>query len=465
LAGWAETDSAAYRRPLTRRNAVPERAAYTQSLAGCLEQSIGRHGLDEASLAAWTKNADAVLQGLRAEHASGSLALLRITGDTADIDAAEAQLARLSDGADTIVFFGTGGSSLGGQTLAQIAGWGIPHTAKKPPYQRPRIRFYDNLDGDTLAALLRATDFARTRFVITSKSGGTAETLAQAIATLSAVKAAGLGDRIPQLFLGITEPDKPGKTNGLRALCQSFGIPMLDHHTGIGGRFSCLTNVGLLPAMARGLDARAVRAGAQEVLRPMLDGARAADIPFAAGAAAMVALSKDRGIRTLVLMPYADRLGRLADWFVQLWAESLGKGGEGTTPVPAVGPVDQHSQLQLFMDGPREIAMTLVRLASKGSGPVLDAALADKAGVSFLGGKAIGDIVDAQGHAIAEALVQAGRPVRAIDIAVLDERSAGQILMHFMMETIVAGRLLGVDPFDQPGVELAKVLTKERLNR
>jgi glucose-6-phosphate isomerase len=255
----------------------------------------------------------------------------------------------------------------------------------------------------------------------------------------------------------------PGKANGLRGLCQSFGIPMLEHHTGIGGRFSCLTNVGLLPAMARGLDARAIRAGAREVLLPMLKGARAADVPFAAGAATMVALSKERGIRTLVLMPYADRLGKLADWFVQLWAESLGKGGEGTTPVPALGPVDQHSQLQLFMDGPREIAMTIVRVAPKGSGPVLDKTLAEKAGVGFLGGKAIGDIVDAQGCAVAEALTQAGRPVRTMDIAALDERAAGQILMHFMMETIVAGRLLNVDPFDQPGVELAKILTKQRL--
>lgn len=443
---------------------MAEHAAYTQSLSGCLDQAIGHHGLDPASLAAWTTKADSVLEGLRADYASGSLPLLRISSETTDLDAAEAALAKLSAGADTIVFFGTGGSSLGGQTLAQIAGWGIPHTAKKPPYQRPRIRFYDNLDGDTLSALLKATDFARTRFVVTSKSGGTAETLAQAIATLSAVKAAGLGDLIPKLFLGVTEPDKPGKTNGLRVLFQSLGIPMLDHHTGIGGRFSCLTNVGLLPAMARGLDARAIRAGANEVLRPMLEGAPAADIPFAAGAAAIVALSKHRGIRTVVLMPYADRLGKLADWFVQLWAESLGKGGEGTTPVPAVGPVDQHSQLQLFMEGPREIAITLVRPAAKGSGPVLDTALAEKAGVAFLGGKAIGDIVDAQGHAIAEALMQAGRPVRAIDIPVLDERAAGQILMHFMMETIVAGRLLGVDPFDQPGVELAKILTKARLS-
>ncbi len=442
---------------------MSETSAYRHNIDGCLESAIGQHGLPKGLLSGWLEKAAPVLDGLRADYGSGALPLLRIVEDTADIDAAEAALAKLSHGADSIIFLGTGGSSLGGQTLAQIAGWGIPHTSPKAPHRRPRIRFYDNLDGGTFAALLQSTDFAKTRFVVTSKSGGTAETLAQAIATIAAIKAAGLGDKIHSLFLGITEPDVPGKANGLRALFGSLGIPMLDHHTGIGGRFSCLTNVGLLPAMARGLDARAIRAGARSVLQPLLDGRTAAEVHFAAGAAVMVGLSKERGIRTLVLMPYADRLGKLADWYVQLWAESLGKGGEGTTPVPAVGPVDQHSQLQLFMDGPREIATTIIRVASKGTGPTLDAAMTKSAGLSFLGGKTIGDIVDAQGHAVAEALQKAGRPVRTIDIETLDERAAGALLMHFMLETIVAGRLLKLDPFDQPAVELAKILTKQRL--
>ena len=110
---------------------------------------------------------------------------------------------------------------------------------------------------------MKSLDLATSRFIVTSKSGGTAETLAQAIAALTAVKAAGLEAEIPKLFLGITEPDKPGKSNGLRRLFSKLGIPMLEHHTGIGGRFSCLTNVGLMPAIARGLDARAIRAGAK----------------------------------------------------------------------------------------------------------------------------------------------------------------------------------------------------------
>jgi len=436
---------------------------FQHDISGCLETEIGEHGLALSTYAAWLSRIEPHVAALKDDYRNNSLALLRIVEDTADIDAAEAALARLSIGAKTLVFFGTGGSSLGGQTLAQIAGWKIPGVATEGQQSRPRTRFYDNLDGETLAGVLNTLDLAETRFIVTSKSGGTAETLAQAIATLSAVKAAGLESEIPKLFLGITEPKQTGKANGLRTLFAKFNIPMLEHHTGIGGRFSCLTNVGLMPAIARGLDVRAIRAGAKSVVDALLASKSAGDFTPAVGAATAVALSKEKGIKTLVMMPYADRLGRLAAWFVQLWAESLGKGGEGTSPIGALGPLDQHSQLQLFMDGPREHYLTIIRVASQGVGPKIDSGLAKLAGVDMLGGHTIGDIVDAQAHAVPEALARAGRPVRTIDLAKLDEKTLGALLMHFMIETILAGRLLGLDPFDQPAVELAKVLTRERL--
>jgi glucose-6-phosphate isomerase len=436
---------------------------FQQNIGGCLEAAIGEHGLSPTAYASWLSRIEPHVAALKDDYRNNRLALLRIPEDTADIDAAEAALARLSAGAQTLVFFGTGGSSLGGQTLAQIAGWKIPGVAAEGQKSRPRTRFYDNLDGETLSGVLNTLDLAETRFIVTSKSGGTAETLAQAIAALSAVKAAGLEAQIPKLFLGITEPEKPGKANGLRTLFAKFNIPMLEHHTGIGGRFSCLTNVGLMPAIARGLDVRAIRAGAKSVVDALLGSKNAEDFAPAVGAATAVAVSKEKGIKTLVMMPYADRLGRLAAWFVQLWAESLGKGGEGTTPIGALGPLDQHSQLQLFMDGPREHYLTILRVASQGVGPKVDPALAKVAGADMLGGHTIGDIVAAQAHAVPEALARAGRPVRTIDLAKLDEKSLGALLMHFMIETILAGRLLGVDPFDQPAVELAKILTKERL--
>ena len=442
-------------------------APYRQSIAGCLSGAIGAHGLSEAELGRWLEKLVPALSGLKDDEADGRLPLIGIAEETADLDQAEAALKTLSEGAETIVFFGTGGSGLGGQTLAQLGGWNLPGVSccAENGEVLPRTRFYDNLDPLTLAAGLARLNLAATRFVVTSKSGGTTETLAQLIAALSAVKAAGLESQIPRMFLGITEPERPGKANGLRALLADLGVPMLEHHTGIGGRFSCLTNVGLIPALARGLNARKIRAGAREVVASLRAAASPAAFGPALGAAAAVGLAKERGIRTLVMMPYNDRLGRFAEWFVQLWAESLGKGGEGTTPLPALGPVDQHSQLQLFMDGPREIYVTVVRVASAGQGPALDADMARLGGQSFLGGKTIGDVVDAQAHAIAEALTRAGRPVRTFDLDVLDERTMGALLMHFMIETILAGRLLGVDPFDQPAVELAKTLTRERLAR
>jgi glucose-6-phosphate isomerase len=436
---------------------------YVQSIAGCLDGAIGANGLDTATLTTWLTKLSPALERLKNDYSTGRLPVLTIPEDTADIDEAAEALARLSAGAGMIIFFGTGGSGLGGQTLAQVGGWNLPGVMRGGVRGLPRTRFYDNLDPTTLTAALDNIELADTRFVVTSKSGGTTETLAQLIATLTAVKNAGLEDKIPTLFLGITEPAKPGKVNGLRSLLESYGIPILDHHTGIGGRFSCLTNVGLLPALARGLDAKKIREGARSVVHAMLSAMTPAACPPALGAATAVALSKERGIHTLVMMPYSDRLGRFSEWYVQLWAESLGKQGEGTSPIPALGPLDQHSQLQLFMDGPREIYVTVVRTKTAGTGPVIDARMADLAGMGFMGGKTVGDVVSAQAQAITEALTQAGRPVRTIDVGELDEYAIGALLMHFMIETILAGRLIGIDPFDQPAVELAKILTKQRL--
>ena len=440
---------------------------YLHAIGGCLETAIGAHGLSQEALSRTVNRLAGPLKALQAHDAPQKLPLLQLPYDTADIVAAEAALANLSAGAETIVFFGTGGSGLGGQTLAQFAGWNIPGLGHANRHagetKRPRTRFYDNVDAETLASALASLDLATTRFVVTSKSGGTVETLVQAVATLSAVKAAGLQARIPALFLGITEPAKSGVSNGLRALFSAHSIPMLEHHTGIGGRFSVLTNVGLLPAMARGVDVRALRGGAARVIDDM----RAAQLPMAfppaLGAALAVTLREARGVSTQVMMPYADRLGRLGDWFVQLWAESLGKNGKGTTPLACLGPLDQHSQLQLFMDGPREHLVTILRVAQSTTTPVLDANLAAQAGIAFMANRRVGDLVAAQSHAVPEALTRAGRPVRTFDLPKLDEAALGALLMHFMLETIFAAALLGIDAFDQPAVELAKVITREKL--
>jgi glucose-6-phosphate isomerase len=434
-----------------------------QSVEGCLEAKIGKLGLPQAALDANLAKLDARLASLREAYTKSTLPLLRVPEWRDDIDAAREALQRLTQGARTLVFFGTGGSSLGGQTLAQLGGWAIPGDDKHGSEARPRTRFYDNLDARTLEGALSGFDLKTTRFVVISKSGGTPETLVQAIAALDAVREAGLADRIPELFLAVTEPKSAGTKNGLRELCESFSIPTLDHDPNIGGRFSGLTNVGLLPALARGLDVVALRAGAGSVVKAMLGAKRAADFAPAVGAAVSIGLAQERGVKANIMLPYSDRLSRFAAWYVQLWGESLGKDGKGTTPVGALGPVDQHSQLQLYLDGAPQHFITVIREDCSGRGPRLAQDLAELAGASYLAGRAAGDLVAAQQQAIPEALMAQGRPVRTIDLETLDERALGALMMHFMLETILSAHLLGVDAFDQPAVESGKILTRRYL--
>lgn len=436
---------------------------YKQSIDGCLEAAIGEHGLSGASLRAWCARADATRAALARQHEDESLPLLRVPEWTRDLADARAALDRLCEGARTLVFLGTGGSSLGGQTVAQLGGWYIPGENMNGGKRMPRTRFHDNLDPRTLEKTLDGLDLAETRFIVTSKSGGTPETLVQALTAIQAVKRAGLGDRVSELFLGISEPARDGGKNGLRDVLEAHGAPLLDHHPGVGGRFSVLTNVGMIPAMARGLDPYAFRAGARAVVEMMLGAERTQDAAPLMGAAAAIGLAEERGVKAHVLMPYTDRLGRFSHWYVQLWAESLGKGGRGTTPLAALGPVDQHSQLQLYLDGPRDHMVTVLRLDCAGTGPVVAPELAALAGADYLAGRSAGDLVAAQQRAIPEALVEAGRPVRTIDVPALDEAALGGLMMHFMLETILAAGLLGVDPFDQPAVEAGKVLTRRYL--
>jgi glucose-6-phosphate isomerase len=432
-----------------------------QSIDSALEKNIGQHGVSADALNAALARTEAALETLRARHADGSLPLLNLPEAHGDIPALRDAAQKFADRATDIVLLGTGGSSLGGQTLAQLAGHAVPGVDAFR--SGARLHFMDNLDPDSFGALLERLPLQTARFVAISKSGGTGETLMQTIATLTALQAASLGPRIPDIFLGLSEPAKAGKANGLRDLLGKFKVPMLDHHTGVGGRFSVLTNVGLLPAALLGLDVVAIREGAGLALAPVLAKKKAADVPAALGAALSVALAETKGKGIAVLMAYADRLERFSRWYVQLWAESLGKDGKGTTPIAALGPVDQHSQLQLFIAGPRDKLFTVITTDRAGLRPRHDKDLAKAAGEPGLGGKTIGDLVAAQGRATAETLAKNGCPVRTIHLPRIDEENLGELLMHFMLETIIAAQLLGVDAFDQPAVEEGKVLAKKYL--
>ena len=406
---------------------MPNAVSFEHVTDGCFADSIGAGGLTRAEFEPLLAETGPALAALRASE----LPLLKLPARRDDLPAIEAAAARMR-GLDEVVILGTGGSSLGGQTLYALA-----DASKKP-----RLHFHDNVDPHTFDVLLKTLNPARTGVIAISKSGTTAETLAQLFVLL---KWAGGGQR----FVAVTEP----KDSTLTRLAKAHGMALLDHDPGVGGRYSALSVTGVLPAQIAGLDVVALREGAAEVLA---DPAAAA-----AGAALAVALWRHKGATQTVLMPYCDRLATFGLWFRQLWAESLGKNGAGTTPIRAVGTVDQHSQLQLYLAGPRDKMYSLMLFDCANEGPVIDASLAKEVG--YLAGKRMGALMDAEGRATVATLIRNHRPTRVFRLNRLDESAMGALMMHFMIETILTAHLLGVDAFDQPAVEEGKVLTREYL--
>jgi glucose-6-phosphate isomerase len=389
------------------------------------------------------------LAWLREARERKTLELLGVPSRTDDIDAAQDVAAQLSKDTSEVAVLGIGGSSLGGQALKAAL--------ESHDREGPRVSFHDNPDPFLWAEHLKRFDLKTTRFVVISKSGGTAETLMQAITAADAIEKAGGGKYLKHHFAAITEPGD----SVLRKFANDLGSPVLDHPTDVGGRYSVLTVCGVLPALLMGIDAKALRDGAQAALDHALSDD--ASLP-AQGAALHHALAKAGRLNETVLWAYADRLNTFHAWWRQLWAESLGKDGKGSTPVGALGPVDQHSQLQLFRDGPGKSLFSLLSTTTKGQGLVAPVERAKALGLDYLAGKAMGDLVAAEVRATAETLSRNGRPVRRIHLPKIDAPAVGALMMHLMLETILMGKLMGVDPFNQPGVEEGKVLARQYLS-
>ncbi len=432
-----------------------------QVIDTCFDVEVGEAGLTRQAFDAMLAACETGLDWVRQARLSGDLPLLSLPERTDDLPEIAEAAAWLADGTSDVLVLGTGGSSLGGQALTQVAGWHLPVTGDHRP--GPRLHFLDNLDPISLAAALETLPLATTRTIVISKSGGTGETLIQAMSVLSAYEDQGLGDRIGAHVMGLSEPAISGKLNKLRKLLDPFAVRFLEHDPGVGGRFSALTNVGLIPAALAGLDVGAARAGAAKALQPILEGAAPDKIAPAVGAALAVAYARERGIAQNVMLAYGDRLERLSRWWVQLWAESLGKDGQGMTPVAAIGPVDQHSQLQLYLGGPADKFYTVITTHAADKGPRIDPALAREADQPDFAGHTVGDFVASQQRATIDTLARNGRPVRQLDVARIDAETIGALMMHFMLETILAAQLMGVDAFDQPAVEEGKVLARQYL--
>ncbi|MBM3650495.1 MAG: glucose-6-phosphate isomerase [Alphaproteobacteria bacterium] len=429
---------------------------YRQIIDQALEDGVGKAGLSRASLARELDRAAAALDKIRRWKADGTLPLLSLPARRDDLAALRPHAERFAK-FEHVVVMGMGGSSMSGKALVALADKGFG-----PAPGRPKLWFMDNVDPATYAELLTRLPLDRTGFIAISKSGGTPETLVQLVAVLEGLEAkvgqAKTGDHL----IAITETTD----NPLRRLATRLGATILEHDPKIGGRYSSLSLVGMLPAMIAGLDCAAVREGAASVLDPALAANDTTGLAPAIGAALSVGLANERGLNVTVLMPYVDRLDGFAFWYRQLWAESLGKGGKGTTPVRAMGTIDQHSQTQLYLGGPVDKMFTLLIQDTAGQGSVVSPQrTAGDRSLAYLEGHRMGDLLLAEADATVATLAKNGRPTRVVRIATLDEKVMGALMMHYMLETMFAAELWGVDAFDQPAVEESKVVTRQYLSQ
>lgn len=429
---------------------------YTHDIQHVLAQSIGKDGLEEGSL---TRQYPALKSGIAqlAEwHDKRALPMLNLPYDTDDLDEIEEVGAWFRQNFANVLVVGTGGSSLGGQTLAALK----ENIYKSGVKGAPRLWFLDNVDPHTMDNLLASINLAEAGVLVISKSGGTAEIMAQTLILLAALGKQ-LGEaEIAKRVVSITEPHD----NPLRRLSKKYGIRTLEHDPKVGGRFSVLSLVGLIPAAIAGLDVRALRKGAASVMQQVLDARENPQNTAPAVGAALHYGLMQRGRNIAVLMPYCDRLAYFGMWFRQLWAESIGKDGKGSTPVRALGTVDQHSQLQLYLDGPKDKFFTLIHPKMAGQGPRIDGVLVTEESLAYIRDQRIGDVMAAYQQGTSRSLLKNNCPLRHIYLNVVDEAALGALLMHFMLETVLTAHLMGINAFDQPAVEDSKIFAREYLS-
>lgn len=435
--------------------ALSDRLGYHQSVTDCLSSVIGDGGLSEETLSGLLDQLPAALARVKDAFETGSIPFLQLPSARDDLEALGPIAKSFQRRFDDVLILGTGGSSLGSRALYEMADREADNLRRAP-----KLHIITNVDPFVWDRLIRRLDYRTTGIVVISKSGGTTETMMQFLSLLPVVLEQIDEEDLAKRITLITEPgDSP-----MRRLGRKYNLPVLDHDPKVGGRYSVLSVVGMLPTLIAGLDAVETREGAQRVLQQAFDNMdNPAACPAAVGAAVSVGLQQDRNIAATVMLAYSDRLGSLARWYRQLWAESLGKDGQGTTPVYATGPVDQHSQLQLWLDGPADKMFTVMGGPKELGGAGIDPTLAADSRLDYMNGRTMGDLMDASRRATAETLARRGRPVRRIDLSRIDEGSMGGLMMHFMLETVLAADLMGVDPFDQPAVEDGKVLIRKHL--
>jgi glucose-6-phosphate isomerase len=352
---------------------------------------------------------------------------------------------------DTLVVVGIGGSSLGGKTI---------QSSLKNPFDinSKKVIFSENIDPDYFNELINSLDLSKTCFNVISKSGSTAETMAQFIYIYDLLKKE-LGEKEAISRIIFTTDPKKGV---LRKLSNKMGFKCLSVPENVGGRFSVLSSVGLLPSSYLDLSIDNLISGASEVARLGLE--ENFENMVLNYSILKYFLNKE-GKNISVLMPYSTKLSNFSNWYVQLWAESLGKKGLGQTPIPCVGAIDQHSQLQLFMDGPKDKFITLISLKKHNNEikiPEFDKKLE---ALDYLSNKTLNKLINSEMESIYTALNEVKTPTVIIELTKLDEYHLGCLFMFFEISVAITGEMMNVDTFNQPGVELGKNYTYKKMGK
>ncbi len=367
---------------------------------------------------------------------------------------------------DDFVVLGIGGSALGPIAVQQALKHLRYNDLPKETRGGPRLFVEDNVDPERMVALLDVIDPAKTCFNVITKSGSTSETMAQLLIIVDLLKQK-LGGDWTKHVIATTDEAKGNLIKIAKAeKLKTFYVP-----DGVGGRFSELCPVGLLAAAVCDIDIKALLAGAAYMDEICAETDVWKNPAYLLATLQVIAMEK--GMNISVMMPYADSLKYIADWYAQLWAESLGKrygkdGSEvftGQTPVKALGVTDQHSQVQLYTEGPFDKVISFLGVDAYRADVAIPHGFEDIPDVSFLGGHSLNELIQAEQNATEYACLQAGRPSHTITLPEVNAFTLGQLLYLFEVQTAFAGELLAIDAFDQPGVEAGKQATYALLGK
>ncbi|MFM2033286.1 MAG: hypothetical protein RLZZ297_2051 [Chloroflexota bacterium] len=427
-----------------------------------LRDVVGAHGIAAADIRAMAPAAAKAIADIAATRAHLGWPDLPAQ-DISPILAAAQKVMHV----ENFVVLGIGGSALGNIAVQSALNHPFYNDLPKRERKYPRLFVIDNSDPDLNSALLSTLDPAETVYNVISKSGTTAETMSSFLAVREHILKTLGPDALKTHVIVTTDP----KSGFMRQIGLREGLPMLELPPNVGGRFSVMTTVGLLSAAVTGVDIAAMLAGAAYGYELSAN----PDVMKnpAALAAIVNLLCAKQGQNMVVMMPYSHHLRHISDWFAQLWAESLGKktslGGAtvnvGTTPIRALGATDQHSQVQLYVEGPYDKLVNFIAVDQYNHTLTIPSAYSDLEGVSYLGGHTFNELISAEQQATAIALNDAGRPNITHTLPAINAFTIGQLFMMLEMQTAIAGALLDINTFDQPGVEAGKIATYALLGR